>query len=125
MRIVINRAADQPPFLQVRSQIETAIRSRQLPVGTRLPPVRELAGRLQVAPGTVARAYRELDAQGLVETRGRHGTFISDPAADRTLNHRQLAELAEAYARTAAQLGIRPGVASDLIEQALRSPADS
>ena len=119
MHIVIDRSTDSPPFKQVRSQIETAISSGQLRIGTRLPPVRKLAGRLQVAPGTVARAYRELDAQGLVETRGRHGTFVSDPAADRALHHRRLSELADAYARTAVRLGIRPAVAVELVEQAL------
>ncbi len=74
-----------------------------------------------VAPGTVARAYRELETQGLLETRGRHGTFVSDPAEARNLHRRELSDLAESYARTAARHGVRPAVALDLIDQALRN----
>jgi DNA-binding transcriptional regulator YhcF (GntR family) len=119
MRIVIDRDAGEPPFSQVRSQIEAAVSTGELPVGTRLPTVRKLADTLGVATGTVARAYRELEMRGSIDTRGRHGTFVSDPAEDRTRHRRQLAELAVIYARTAAHYGIRPADAIDLIDQAL------
>ncbi|EUA73194.1 bacterial regulatory s, gntR family protein [Mycobacterium xenopi 4042] len=47
-----------------------------------MPTVRELAGQLHLAVNTVARAYRELEGAGIVETRGRFGTFVAraDPA---------------------------------------------
>ncbi len=71
-----------PRFEQVRLRMIEAVRSGDLPAGTRLPTVRELAGQLGLAVNTVARAYRELEAAGIVETRGRFGTFVasSDPA---------------------------------------------
>ena len=58
-------------------QVIDGVRAGALPPGTRLPTVRELAGQLGVATNTVARAYRELESAGIVETRGRFGTFIS------------------------------------------------
>jgi DNA-binding transcriptional regulator YhcF (GntR family) len=57
----------------------------ELIVGTRLPTVRALAEELGIAANTVARAYRELETAGVIETRGRHGSFIaarSDSARD-------------------------------------------
>ena len=64
-------------FDQLRMQVIDGVRAGALPPGTRLPTVRELAGQLGVATNTVARAYRELESAGIVETHGRFGTFIS------------------------------------------------
>jgi DNA-binding transcriptional regulator YhcF (GntR family) len=77
VRIIVDHAAAAPPFEQIRTQIAEQARAAELPVGTRLPSVRQLADDLGVAPGTVARAYKELESDRVVETRGRHGTFIS------------------------------------------------
>lgn len=73
---------DGPLFEQIRVRMIDAVRGGDLPAGTRLPTVRELAGQLGLAVNTVARAYRELEAAGIVETRGRFGSFVasSDPA---------------------------------------------
>ncbi len=73
----IDPRAGRPPFDQLRTQIIDAIRAGTLSPGTRLPTVRELAGQLGLAVNTVARAYRELEAAGIVETRGRFGTFVA------------------------------------------------
>lgn len=69
--------------------------------GTRLPTVRELAGRLGLAVNTVARSYRELESSGIVETRGRLGTFVAgiDPADE------AMVAAAHAYADAARALG--------------------
>ena len=70
--------------------------------GTRLPTVRELAGWLGLAVNTVARTYRELESAGIVETRGRFGTFVAraDPA------DAAMAAAADAYLETARALGL-------------------
>lgn len=68
---------DKPIFEQVRMQVIEAVRGGALPAGTRLPTVRELAGHLGLAVNTVARAYRELEAAGIIETRGRFGSFVA------------------------------------------------
>lgn len=71
-----------PAYEQIVGQVTTAIRSGTLVAATRLPTVRQLAGDLGLAPNTVARAYRELEARGLVMTNGRRGTVVAVPPAD-------------------------------------------
>ncbi len=73
-----------PPFEQVRARIAAARDGGELLPAVRLPTVRALANRLGLAANTVARAYRELELAGLVETRGRAGTFVAvAPSAER------------------------------------------
>lgn len=71
MIITVDPAAEAPPFAQVRSQLLEAIATGALHPGTRLPTIRQLAGDLGLANNTVARAYRELLADGVLESRGR------------------------------------------------------
>lgn len=66
-----------PPYEQIRSQIATMAASGVLPEGFRLPSIRQLAGDLGLAPGTVARAYRELESSGVVVSRVGRGTSIA------------------------------------------------
>ena len=72
---------DQPPFDQLRSQIARRAASGDLAPGAKLPTVRGLATELGLAANTVARAYRELEADGVVVTEGRRGTFVAATAA--------------------------------------------
>ena len=66
-----------PPFEQVRTQLAVAIESGVLSPASRIPTVRKLAADLGLAVNTVAKAYRELELAGLIETRGRYGTFVA------------------------------------------------
>ena len=77
-RIVIDVTAATPPFAQIRAQLSSLITIGELAPGTRLPTVRSLAQDLGVAAGTVARAYKDLESGGLVETRRRHGTVVTE-----------------------------------------------
>ena len=92
----------KPGFEQIRMRVIEAVRGGTLPAGTRLPTVRELAGRLGVAVNTVARAYRELETAGIVETRGRFGSFVagSDPVDT------AMAAAASAFAEAARAVGL-------------------
>ncbi|WP_164205825.1 MULTISPECIES: GntR family transcriptional regulator [Pseudarthrobacter] len=69
-----------PPYEQIRSQISSLIATGDLGVGSRLPTVRSLAADLGIAAGTVSRAYKELEAAGLIESRRRNGTVVAKPA---------------------------------------------
>lgn len=71
-----NTGSSVPLFEQLRLNIIERADSGALAAGTRLPAVRSLAMELGVAPHTVARAYKELEAAGVVATRGRHGTIV-------------------------------------------------
>lgn len=75
-RIVIDLRTATPPYEQIKGQIVSLIAVGELPAGTRLPTVRSLAADLGVAAGTVARAYKELEASGIVTTNRRQGTVV-------------------------------------------------
>jgi DNA-binding transcriptional regulator YhcF (GntR family) len=106
------------PYEQVRIQLAQQMADGALPVGTRLPTVRALAADLGLAVNTVARVYRELEAAGLVETRGRNGTFVS-AAGDRRLERAH--DAAERYAATARALGLDPDEALRIVTATLRA----
>jgi len=74
--ITVDPASALPPFEQIRSQLADAIRAGGLEEGRRLPSIRQLAGDLRVAAGTVARAYALLEEEGLVETSRARGTRV-------------------------------------------------
>ncbi|MGW4891107.1 GntR family transcriptional regulator [Kitasatospora sp. NPDC004240] len=103
MQLTVDPAAATPPYEQIRAQIAERARSGELPTGLRLPTVRALAQELGLAAGTVARAYRELEADGVVETHGRRGTLI---AAVGDTAHRLAAAAAGEYADRALRLGV-------------------
>jgi GntR family transcriptional regulator/MocR family aminotransferase len=73
----LDRCGGAPTFRMVADQLRVRIRSGALPDGTRLPPSREFAEQLGIARNCVVEAYDELIADGLVEGRGRHGTFVT------------------------------------------------
>jgi DNA-binding transcriptional regulator YhcF (GntR family) len=109
----VDPADDRPPFEQLRIQIASRVSSGDLPPGTRLPTVRALAGDLGLAVNTVARTYKELEADGVVATHGRRGTFVTGtPAAGSPDASRAAAE----YAATARRLGLGLTEATRLVE---------
>ncbi|WP_051797121.1 GntR family transcriptional regulator [Catenuloplanes japonicus] len=116
MRIVIETDVDTPPYAQIRDQVAAQARDGTLPAGTRLPAVRALAGELGLAVNTVARAYREMEQSGLVETRGRHGTVITARAAGVST---EALRLAGQYATAMRAIGVPPDQALDLARAAL------
>ena len=73
-------AGAAPPTEQIRDQLRGLIASGQLAADQRLPSVRQLAADLGVAPGTVAKAYRALEADGLLDTRIGAGTRVATTA---------------------------------------------
>lgn len=82
--VQIDLRSPVPPFEQIRARIADLVAAGELPAGTRLPSVRALAGDLGIAPNTVVRAYRELEAAGVVRTARGKGTVVADapPAPD-------------------------------------------
>ncbi len=78
-----------PIYQQIVDQIQYRIMSGQLDVGDELPTIRGLAENLRVNPNTVARAYRELENEGLVEKRRTTGTFVAEIPSTRSLSHRR------------------------------------
>lgn len=116
MMIEIDSGSPTPPFEQLRIQLVAQITEGHVAAGQRLPTVRKLAEDLGLAPNTVARAYKELEADGFVETRGRNGTVVQaqgDAAA------RQAQAAAQAYAETVTKLGVPASEAMTFVTRAL------
>jgi DNA-binding transcriptional regulator YhcF (GntR family) len=103
------------PYEQLRSWIATRAASGGLPAGTRLPTVRQLAADLGVAANTVARAYRELEADEVLTTQGRRGTFVSSSVVDATPADAE--RLAREYAASARRMGLTCAEATRLVER--------
>jgi DNA-binding transcriptional regulator YhcF (GntR family) len=116
-----------PPYEQLRAQLAVMVTVGHLDPGARLPTVRELAKGAELAPGTVARAYRELEHDGVVEGRGRRGTFVvdeppeSEPVQER---RRRMEEAATTFAFAARQLGVAPDAAIEAVRSAFESLAE-
>ncbi len=108
-----------PAYEQIRSQIVRMAVTGTLKVGSKLPTIRQLAADLGLAKGTVAKAYELLDSDGVVTTRGRHGTFIAEqetaPAAER---RSELDDAGDAFVTVALQLGADRPEALAAIERA-------
>jgi DNA-binding transcriptional regulator YhcF (GntR family) len=118
--VVLDPDSGLPPFEQVRRQIATAIETGVLAPADRLPPVRSLAAGLGLAVNTVARSYRELELAGLLETRGRHGTFVAPRLSG---NRKRAAGEAKNFTRRMRELGIGPAETVALIRHELGRPA--
>lgn len=115
--IEIDRRSPTPPFRQLSARLESLVEQGSLPAGRRLPPVRRLAEHLGVAPGTVARAYRELETSGILDTRGRHGTFVAGEEAE---GRRRLTVAAREFARAASETALSPDQAIELLTHIVR-----
>lgn len=109
-------------FEQVRTQIATAVAAGQLSAGTKLPTVRRLAADLGLAPHTVARAYRELETDAVIATRGRLGTFVRSEVVDESATHSSVGDTARVaaaeYVHAVRRLGLSTPEALRLVENA-------
>ena len=77
MQVFINHKSGVPAWRQIVSQVKNLVAAGALEAGDKLPSVRTLAKTLGVNPITTERAYRELESEGLAETRQGAGTFIA------------------------------------------------
>ena len=122
MRLRIDSDSATPPFEQVRTQIATAVAAGQLDAGTRLPTVRQLATDLGLAVNTVARAYRELEADAVIATHGRRGTFVRSDIVDEGAVRSSVTDRARAvtteYVHAVRRLGLSSQEAVRLVENA-------
>jgi len=113
MGIRIDASSPESPFAQLRDQIRGQVLSGELEPGTRLPTVRGLATDLGLATNTVARAYRELEGLGMIETRGRAGSFVSGEGVERAAR-----EATHAYVEQLRSLGVERDRAIALVRRA-------
>ena len=84
--------ADRPVYLQLVEHLQTAVVTGEYPPGSRIPPVRELAGQAGVNPNTMQRALTELERDGLVYSQRTTGRFVTEDQAMIASAKRSLAE---------------------------------
>jgi len=116
--VSVDTTSTVPHYEQLRSQLAALITAGTLVDGQRLPTVRVLAHDLGIAPGTVSRTYRDLEAAGLVTTRRRVGTLVTAPPA--ALDRAAVTEAARRFVRIARDHGltdaeVRDAVAAELV----------
>ena len=114
--LVVDHDSGEPPYEQLRRQITEVIDSGGLTPGEKLPPVRRLAEDLGLAANTVAKAYKDLEARGVVATRGRGGTTVLGAGVDRAAR-----EAAAVFVEKAVALGLSQHEAVALVAQQYRS----
>jgi GntR family transcriptional regulator len=103
----IDTAGREPIYRQLATQIREAVARGRLKPGARLPSVRELSRTLVVNPNTIARAYTELERDGVLHTRQGLGVFVAEPSNDltRTARRKKLADRIDALLTEAVYLG--------------------
>ncbi|WP_346923571.1 GntR family transcriptional regulator [Rothia sp. (in: high G+C Gram-positive bacteria)] len=111
----VDKESDVPPYSQLRRSIIAARSDGTLAAGDRLPPMRTLATQTGLAVNTVAKAYKELEAAGAIETHGRAGSFVT--ALDATSHKAQL--LTEKFIVAMRKLGYEDQQIHDTVDHML------
>jgi GntR family transcriptional regulator len=128
MQLHISPSDGVPIYLQIVNQVKYLVASGRLKPGEEMPPIRILAERLRINPNTVARAYRELEVDGVVTKRRTAGTYVSDTGSPlaRRERLRILAERADALLAEARQMNVTLEEVVELLRQrdeAMRLPS--
>lgn len=127
--ITVDLTSATPVYEQLRSQVAGLVALGDLAPGDRLPASRALARDLGIAVGTVQRAYRELEAAGVVVSRRRSGTVVAGTAgtADRPAPHAAQARVVDdvrALVARAREAGMSDDLLLDVVRRALRERSD-
>jgi GntR family transcriptional regulator len=114
MNLRIHFSTGVPIYLQLMEQIKHAVETNAIRAGEQLPTIRKIAEELTMNPNTVARAYRELERDGIVEVRHGSGVFVAGQpsSANKTAEIRQAGEVLRS--------AIERGMALELSEAELR-----
>jgi GntR family transcriptional regulator len=119
VQLHISTSDGVPIYLQIVNQIKYLVASGRLEPGEELSPIRVLAEQLLINPNTVARAYRELEAAGIVEKRRTAGTYVSEQRSPlaRRARIKILSERVDAVLAEARQMDIAYEEVLKLFEQ--------
>jgi len=121
MLLHVNTSSGVPVYLQIASQVKHAVAAGALKQGDALLSVRKLAAELRVNPNTVARAYQDLEREGLIRTVPGGGTYVADhqPGLLKSEKLRRLRPLARQLAVESSQLRLSPDDALKLVQEEL------
>jgi GntR family transcriptional regulator len=125
MQFHLDQHSGLPMYLQIVQQVKEALRLGLLDVGDQLPTVREVVAELAINPNTVAKAYRELEHEGLVEAQQGRGTFVSSTLIASSLEHHEaLRRALQEWLVEAQRAGIDADSIRALVSRTLREALD-
>jgi len=118
MEFEVNTSDREPIYRQLASQVREAVARGRLAPGDRLPSVRELSKTLVVNPNTIARAYTDLEREGVLNTRPGLGVFVAPPGSDLTkpVRKKRLVERIDSLLTEAVHLDFTRGETQEMIE---------
>lgn len=121
MLVHVNPSSGLPLYLQVESQLKHAVAAGALRQGDALPSVRKLATELRINPNTVARAYQDLEREGVIRTVPGGGTYVADtvPGLLKTEKLKRLRPFALQIAVEGTQLRLSPDEILKLVRDSL------
>lgn len=116
----------QPIYLQIARQVKFAVAEQSLRAGQLLPSVRQLSTQLAVNPNTVARAFQELQSEGVIETLRGRGVMVSTGALTLCRKQRQalIGERLTSTLTEAVQAGLSADEIRRLVESNLKQLTD-
>jgi len=117
----IDPRSPTPLYEQIAARVRVAVAAGDLQAGESLPSVRTLARSLRVNPATVSQAYRDLAADGFVEMKHGHGTFIQEVPS--FLREEERATRAHQLVRKLLQDGARLGIGVEELSRAFQAEA--
>lgn len=121
MLIHVNASSGVPIYLQIETQVKNAVAAGALKKGEALPSVRKLAVELRINPNTVARAYQELEREGVIGTVPGGGTYVAGhtPRFLKSEKLRRLQPYARQIAVEGTQLGLDEGEIMEMVQEEL------
>jgi GntR family transcriptional regulator len=119
MQLRVSTGDGVPIYLQIANQVKYLVATGRLAAGDEVTPIRVLAHQLLVNPNTVARAYLELEREGVVQKRHGSGTYISDTGSPLARKERQriISERVDALLAEARHLEVEPQELLRLIKE--------
>ena len=121
MLIHVNPSSGLPLYLQIEAQVKNAVAAGALAQGDALPSVRKLAAELRINPNTVARAYQNLERDGVISTVPGGGTYVANnvPGLLKSEKLRRLRPYARQIAVEGRQLRLSPEEILKMVEEEL------
>ena len=120
MRLNLDHHSGEPIYRQLVEQIKYHVACGRLRGGERLPSIRTLAGELKINPGTVVKAYEELQSAGLVVMKHGQGVFVATnrEAAPATARRTAIADMARRLLAEASRMGADADEVLDIVRRA-------
>lgn len=122
MKILLKNRSDVPIYSQVEEQIRSQILSGELPEGTQLPSIRQLARDLKISVVTTTRIYNDLTEEGFLQSVAGKGCFVA-PRDNDLLHERMLSEM-ESGLEQAVRCGVKCGMDDQALHDALQIMID-